>query len=1371
MTKEDLAFIKALRSNGIEVTVPRPPELQEGKPEDQVYSGGLLPEAVVRPKEKSYAQILADAEEAQKANSLNGRNRQQEVENFARDLLSSNNKSTQDKMQEYRDDPTNPLAYTPDADFSSIGYHLDKGNYGDAALYTAFAALPGAAGPVVNKVKKGWKEARGRIKGLGDSIGDVVRDFRKTEDIILDKRIAAQDKAFGSGVDWAERWAYDLDASGQPLREGYLQKIYETEFKNRPNAGYLTDNDVAESASTKAQEMLGFAKGESVPINYEGILPTNSYIEKLKYPEGPMGKSENILATWPNESNAALLKKDPYDFSSSGVDEVIQDYMDRDYYVQGVKTYRENPKPDFETSAVTFRKGPKELNLRSPEKIKATGTHEGHHNQQQILEWMGKLEASIKSSPTLKDSPLAYRIKKAMKLDEGLSPAGDYDWFAQVKELHSELGVARMELADSWVKAGTFKNRNEAINFMQSPEFLKNDDYIKRLYDTLGGKTKNVSSVKVAGKPAKPSPGKHGGKFFKKETPMKDRIDILRGLPVAVPVVGVGAAAAARSEMNTSDNSYKEGGVEELQRGDIEDKVALAPDTGEIFLDQDKGATAKATRTSKAKSKKEERERAKKLGNLRRARSNENVQWLLYNIYKHESDKDAQGNVNLGGFNQSAGDSSAFGSGQFIGDTRNSILEKYGVDAWSENPIEQEMASIALLEMNGLLKDVKKGKFKGNALTERVKVKDKKKPEGFRMDVQNWEAFVDDNKSRLIDKPKEKAETREWKRKLGTYRQNAMYDPYGSFSKIKPEVQSEKADLYKRNYEGIWPTGETVAPQGMPAVDFVMPGDTTNVRQQEVTVSSPKFVPTPEYQGGGGEHDVEYTDLNKYRAAMEAKEDSTYAFKTQKEIFRNFSDPSYTLYQDHLASRSYQDQLASRYEPVKGDDLSTYEKAQNAAYTLSATNPLPFSHHIAGLSQYNGINPTGYLPYTFSHSNRTGIFPMYDEPTANPVYVKPIKKTMATPIMGYEKPPEWVEQNRQIRRMQQYKKPSGSKEGSTAKKIQGVQDLPYKHGGMENFAYMREGGNERPRLNKDDLKFIKALRANGIEVSSTGYKYDSPDRNNPANLIVGDNINGTNLTMEGVPHGVRATGVDTGKTVDMMPGVKSYSFPQDSSVMEVPLKRHGGREIPEYMGGGITNTSETGGNFMTTGEMGTAMDVAAGVGNVTQGLSSLGPDSTGVDDVSGMGGMRQNAVEGTIGATLGSIPIVGQFYKIGAGLSSGFGAGSDALHKKGDTEGGEILSGIEGAINPAEMFGRNAELWEAGYLTDAEAAMSFIGGFSGFGGVSNVGIDRRVREIQGQKHAGALTRATGGMHIGGYPHAEEVNRFPRATGYPKPKLT
>ena len=107
--------------------------------EGKVYSGGMLPEVIVQPDQIKYNwndPMLDDS------SSYNQRKRNEEVENFARQLFAEQRGSFEDRMQEYRDDPTNPLAYTPDADFSSIGYHLDKGNYGDAALYSLFAALP-----------------------------------------------------------------------------------------------------------------------------------------------------------------------------------------------------------------------------------------------------------------------------------------------------------------------------------------------------------------------------------------------------------------------------------------------------------------------------------------------------------------------------------------------------------------------------------------------------------------------------------------------------------------------------------------------------------------------------------------------------------------------------------------------------------------------------------------------------------------------------------------------------------------------------------------------------------------------------------------------------------------------------------------------------------------------------------------------------------------------------------------------------------------------------------------------------------------------------------------------------------------------------
>ena len=85
---------------------------------------------------------------------------------------------------------------------------------------------------------------------------------------------------------------------------------------------------------------------------------------------------------------------------------------------------------------------------------------------------------------------------------------------------------------------------------------------------------------------------------------------------------------------------------------------------------------------------------AEKTNELQSYLENDNVKWVVYNILKSEADKTSDGNINLGGFNQNSGESSAFGAGQFIGSTRQAVLDKYGVDAWSESMDEQELAIV-----------------------------------------------------------------------------------------------------------------------------------------------------------------------------------------------------------------------------------------------------------------------------------------------------------------------------------------------------------------------------------------------------------------------------------------------------------------------------------------------------------------------------------------------------------------------------------------------------------------------------------------------------------------------------------------------------
>lgn len=334
----------------------------------------------------------------------------------------------------------------------------------------------------------------------------------------------------------------------------------------------------------------------------------------------------------------------------------------------------------------------------------------------------------------------------------------------------------------------------------------------------------------------------------------------------------------------------------------------------------------------------------------------------------------------------------------------------------------------------------------------------------------------------------------------------------------------------------------------------------------------------------------------------------------------------------------------------------------------------------------------------------------------------------------------------------------------------------------------RGGGMEM--LSEDNIAFKRALMNNGINISSTGYKHDSPDRNNAANLIVGDNVNGTNLTMQGVPHGVRATGVDTGKTVDMIPGVKNYSFPQDRSVMEVPLYRNGGREIPEYQDGGslykmgfgsetsnmIQSEDKPGdglggeGGGASVGDIaGAAAGYATAAATIGQGIASatgLQSQDT-VAQATGSSGETQAIVDSSIDATVSSIPIAGQFYQLGSAIGDGVNIGRDAFLASGDETGADAMSAVSGLVNPGQTWGKNAEMYEAGYITEEEGIMNAILTGIGGGAFVNMAMDQKTRKIAKNKEIGSITRATGGQHLVPPPTTAARGKFTSNPGYPK----
>jgi len=186
---------------------------------------------------------------------------------------------------------------------------------------------------------------------------------------------------------------------------------------------------------------------------------------------------------------------------------------------------------------------------------------------------------------------------------------------------------------------------------------------------------------------------------------------------------------------------------------------------------------------------------------------NENVQWFLHNLMEHEADKTSDGNINYGGFNQGGSNSTAFGFAQFTGITRNEILEKYKVDAWSNDLNSQFKATLALLHMDGDLDNVASGDFESVFGKSSLKTnKDNQMVGGSR-----WQAFYpeghkdflpDTNKNSVLFSERPEG----WQTNYQNYIDNAIFDPKTSWSNIGNldkglDIQKKKRDLYTITYK------------------------------------------------------------------------------------------------------------------------------------------------------------------------------------------------------------------------------------------------------------------------------------------------------------------------------------------------------------------------------------------------------------------------------------------------------------------------------------------------------------------------------------------------------------------------------------------
>ena len=171
-------------------------------------------------------------------------------------------------------------------------------------------------------------------------------------------------------------------------------------------------------------------------------------------------------------------------------------------------------------------------------------------------------------------------------------------------------------------------------------------------------------------------------------------------------------------------------------------------------------------------------------------KTNKYLQKFVTYVYRYEADKTQGGFNNLGGFNRTSGNSTAFGAGQFTTDTRNDILTKYGIDAWSPNAQDQEAAMIALLDFRGVLDEISAGNYE--ALN--------------RSDL--WETFTEGMpgyKPLLSDTTTNELEISE---ALEGERINSKYAPDESLEKMDPQMYREKMALFDK--DGVFPLDNIV---------------------------------------------------------------------------------------------------------------------------------------------------------------------------------------------------------------------------------------------------------------------------------------------------------------------------------------------------------------------------------------------------------------------------------------------------------------------------------------------------------------------------------------------------------------------------------
>jgi hypothetical protein len=95
------------------------------------------------------------------------------------------------------------------------------------------------------------------------------------------------------------------------------------------------------------------------------------------------------------------------------------------------------------------------------------------------------------------------------------------------------------------------------------------------------------------------------------------------------------------------------------------------------------------------------------------------------------------------------------------------------------------------------------------------------------------------------------------------------------------------------------------------------------------------------------------------------------------------------------------------------------------------------------------------------------------------------------------------------------------------------------------------------------------------------------------------------------------------------------------------------------------------------------------------------------------------------------------------------------------------MSAVSGLVNPGQTWGKNAEMYEAGYITEEEGIMNAILTGIGGGAFVNMALDQKTRAVGKAKAFGSQARATGGMHVAPSAAPATKGKFTANRGYPK----